>query len=223
MWKKKEGENIGSTRSSFKRPTTRARGVKYPHDDPLVIVPVVANFGASQMLVDIGCFVHILFLDAYLKLRLSQAQIRLVATLMIGFIRVVVSSLGGTSHSNSWKESPTSNKDGGVHNCIQDRDYVGGRTCEDDDPEVYVDDMLIKSRKVLDHAWNLRETFENIRKYQLQLNLEKCIFGVTSGNFSSYMVRQKGIEPNLDKKADIVIKKVHLGSLLNCRRGKTNF
>ncbi|GAA0153828.1 hypothetical protein LIER_11977 [Lithospermum erythrorhizon] len=68
-----------------------------------------------------------------------------------------------------------------------------------------------------------RETFENIRKYQLQLNLEKCIFGVTSGNFSSYMVRQKGIEPNLDKKADIVIKKVHLGSLLNCRRGKTNF
>ena len=36
--------------------------------------------------------------------------------------------------------------------------------------EVYVDDMLMKSRKEELHLDNLRETFDTLRKYQMRLN-----------------------------------------------------
>ncbi|GAA0152449.1 hypothetical protein LIER_10930 [Lithospermum erythrorhizon] len=36
--------------------------------------------------------------------------------------------------------------------------------------EIYVDDMLIKSREVADHEANLRESFENLQKYNMRLN-----------------------------------------------------
>ena len=65
--------------------------------------------------------------------------------------------------------------------------------------EVYVDDMLVKSRKVESHLDNLRETFDTLRKYQMRLNLVKCVFGVSSGKFLGFMVSQQGIEANLEK------------------------
>ncbi|GAA0143735.1 hypothetical protein LIER_35799 [Lithospermum erythrorhizon] len=45
--------------------------------------------------------------------------------------------------------------------------------------EIYVDDMLIKSRKAADHEANLRESFNNLWKYKFRLNPDKCVFGVT--------------------------------------------
>ncbi|GAA0146300.1 hypothetical protein LIER_06291 [Lithospermum erythrorhizon] len=36
--------------------------------------------------------------------------------------------------------------------------------------EIYVDDMLLKNREAQDHEANLRENFENLRKYNLWLN-----------------------------------------------------
>ncbi|GAA0159288.1 hypothetical protein LIER_16102 [Lithospermum erythrorhizon] len=65
--------------------------------------------------------------------------------------------------------------------------------------EIYVDDMLIKSREASDHEANIRESFENLLRYNLRLNLDKCVFGVTSGKFLGYMISQRGIEPNPDK------------------------
>ncbi|GAA0151748.1 hypothetical protein LIER_10402 [Lithospermum erythrorhizon] len=50
-------------------------GIECPHEDPLVITPVIANFEVGQMLVDTGSSIDILFLDAYLKLWMSRAQI----------------------------------------------------------------------------------------------------------------------------------------------------
>ena len=38
--------------------------------------------------------------------------------------------------------------------------------------EVYVDDMLVKSRKAESHLDDLRETFDTLRKYQMRLNSE---------------------------------------------------
>ncbi|GAA0149402.1 hypothetical protein LIER_08583 [Lithospermum erythrorhizon] len=35
--------------------------------------------------------------------------------------------------------------------------------------EIYVDDMLIKSREATDHESNLKESFENLRRYNLRL------------------------------------------------------
>ena len=65
--------------------------------------------------------------------------------------------------------------------------------------EVYVDDMLVKSKEEEDHLDNLKETFNTLRQYSMKLNLPKCAFGVSSGKFLSFMVSQKGIEANLEK------------------------
>ncbi|KAL0345837.1 UNVERIFIED_CONTAM: Transposon Ty3-G Gag-Pol polyprotein [Sesamum radiatum] len=48
--------------------------------------------------------------------------------------------------------------------------------------EVYVDDMLVKSKKAPDHIKDLEETFSVLRKYKLKLNLGKCAFGVQDGS-----------------------------------------
>ena len=60
--------------------------------------------------------------------------------------------------------------------------------------EVYVDDMIVKSKKRDYHDIDLRESFENIRKYKMRLNPAKCSFGVASGKFLGYMLTQRGIE-----------------------------
>ncbi|KAL0451876.1 UNVERIFIED_CONTAM: hypothetical protein Slati_1165700 [Sesamum latifolium] len=62
--------------------------------------------------------------------------------------------------------------------------------------EVYVDNMLIKSKKAADHVKDLEETFSVLRKYKLKLNPAKCAFGVQGGRFLGFMVTQRGIEAN---------------------------
>ena len=67
--------------------------------------------------------------------------------------------------------------------------------------EVYVDDMLVKSREELTHLDNLEETFATFRQYQMKLNSSKCAFGVASGMFLGFMVFERGIEANSSKKS----------------------
>ena len=54
--------------------------------------------------------------------------------------------------------------------------------------EVYIDDMLVKSKEEGDHLKDLEETLKTLRKYQMKLNLSKCAFGVSSGKFLGFMV-----------------------------------
>ena len=54
--------------------------------------------------------------------------------------------------------------------------------------EVYVDDMLVKSKEELAHLDDLEETFATLRKHQMKLNPSKCTFGVASGKFLGFMV-----------------------------------
>ena len=54
--------------------------------------------------------------------------------------------------------------------------------------EVYVDDMLVKSKKELVHLDDLKETFATLKQYQMKLNLNKCVFGVALGKFLGFMV-----------------------------------
>ncbi|XP_075663198.1 uncharacterized protein LOC142632734 [Castanea sativa] len=65
--------------------------------------------------------------------------------------------------------------------------------------EAYIDDMVIKSKKIEDHLIDLQETFSVLRKYKLRLNASKCSFGVGSGKFLGYMITHKGIEVNPDQ------------------------
>ncbi|XP_063938092.1 uncharacterized protein LOC135147953 [Daucus carota subsp. sativus] len=49
--------------------------VKFPHDDPLVITPVIGNSSVKRVLVDNGASVDILFYDAYEKMGYSDTQL----------------------------------------------------------------------------------------------------------------------------------------------------
>ncbi|KAL0402098.1 UNVERIFIED_CONTAM: hypothetical protein Slati_4239700 [Sesamum latifolium] len=62
--------------------------------------------------------------------------------------------------------------------------------------EVYVDDMLVKSKRAGDHVADLEKTFSVLRKYNLKLNPSKCAFGVRGGHFLGFIVIQRGIEAN---------------------------
>ena len=73
--------------------------------------------------------------------------------------------------------------------------------------DVYVDDMLVKSKDEANHLDDLKETFSILRKYNMKLNLAKCVFAIALGKFLGLMVSQRGIEANPDKvKAIIEVK-----------------
>ena len=62
--------------------------------------------------------------------------------------------------------------------------------------EVYIDDMLVKSKLRPDHAAHLQQTFNLLRKYDMKLNPLKCAFEVSADRFLGFMVTQRGIEAN---------------------------
>ena len=65
--------------------------------------------------------------------------------------------------------------------------------------EIYIDDMVVKSKIVSEHLGDLRTIFQILRNHKLRLNAPKCSFGVGSGKFLGYMVTHKGIEVNPDQ------------------------
>jgi hypothetical protein len=46
---------------------------------------------------------------------------------------------------------------------------------------------------------DLRETFDNLHKYQMKLKPKKCVFDVSSGKLLGYMVSAQGINANPKK------------------------
>ena len=62
--------------------------------------------------------------------------------------------------------------------------------------EVYVDDMLVKSKHNNNHVDDLEECFAVLQKYNMKLNPQKCSFGVSSGKFMGFIVYARGIEIN---------------------------
>ena len=65
--------------------------------------------------------------------------------------------------------------------------------------EVYINDMVVKSKVVFEHVGDLGSIFEILRKHKLRLNASKCSFRVGSGKLLGYMVTHRGIEINLDQ------------------------
>ena len=62
------------------------------------------------------------------------------------------------------------------------------------DVEVYVNDMIVKSRDTTDHLATLQRFFERIRQFRLRLKPKKCTFGVTSGKLLGHIISERGIE-----------------------------
>ena len=65
--------------------------------------------------------------------------------------------------------------------------------------EVFVDDMIAKSKIEKENLVNLHNFFERLRKYRLRLNPARCTFGVKSRKLLCYIVSQKGIEVDPNK------------------------
>ena len=65
--------------------------------------------------------------------------------------------------------------------------------------EVYINDIVVKSKVVSEHVEDLENIFEILRKHKLRLNASKCSFGVGSRKFLSYIVTHRGIKVNLDQ------------------------
>ncbi|KAM2162751.1 hypothetical protein ACFX1Q_040507 [Malus domestica] len=87
--------------------------------------------------------------------------------------------------------------------------------------EVYVDDMLVKSKHADQHITKLSETFTILKRYRTRLNSNKCDFGVGSGRFLGFMISQRGIEANLEKiKAILNIKELVTSKDIQSLTGK---
>nr|GEZ83230.1 hypothetical protein [Tanacetum cinerariifolium] len=65
--------------------------------------------------------------------------------------------------------------------------------------DAYVDDMVIKSNDEKVLIADITETFNNLWRINMKLNLKKCSFGVEEGKFLGYMVTSEGIRANPKK------------------------
>ena len=65
--------------------------------------------------------------------------------------------------------------------------------------EVYIDDIVVKSKTRGEHDQHLKEISHLMREYNMKLNSSKCTFGVSADKFLGFMVTQRGIEVNSDQ------------------------
>ena len=65
--------------------------------------------------------------------------------------------------------------------------------------EVYIDDMVVKSKQESRHVEDLQGAFEVLQQHKLRLNVEKCVFSVGAGKFLGYLITNQGIEINPDQ------------------------
>jgi hypothetical protein len=65
--------------------------------------------------------------------------------------------------------------------------------------QVYIDDVVITKRKEESLITDLAETFDNLNRYKLKLNLTKFSFGVSAGQLLGFLVSARGIEVNPEK------------------------
>ncbi|KAK1694864.1 hypothetical protein QYE76_011561 [Lolium multiflorum] len=70
--------------------------------------------------------------------------------------------------------------------------------------QVYIDDVVITSKKGTTLIEDLKETFDNLDKFCLKLNPTKCSFGVPAGELLGFLVSARGIEANPEKIQAIV-------------------
>ena len=62
--------------------------------------------------------------------------------------------------------------------------------------EAYMENVVIKTSHVESLINDLRLTFGNLRTYDIKLNPEKCVFGVSAGKLLGFIISNRGIEAN---------------------------
>jgi hypothetical protein len=56
--------------------------------------------------------------------------------------------------------------------------------------EIYIDDVVVKSTSIGGHLGDLRQVFERTRRFRLKMNLKKCAFSVSAGQFLGFLVHE---------------------------------
>ncbi|KAM2288393.1 hypothetical protein ACFXTI_029274 [Malus domestica] len=70
--------------------------------------------------------------------------------------------------------------------------------------EVYIDDIVVKSKTEEQHLIDLRQALTRMRVHKLKMNPKKCAFGVRVGNFLGFPVHQRGVEVDKNKSRAIM-------------------
>ncbi|CAN6555683.1 unnamed protein product [Malus baccata var. baccata] len=70
--------------------------------------------------------------------------------------------------------------------------------------EVYIDDIMVKSKTEEQHLVDLRRALIRMRIHKLKMNPKKCAFGVRAGNFLGFLVHQRGVEVDKNKSRAIL-------------------
>ncbi|CAN6701118.1 unnamed protein product [Malus baccata var. baccata] len=70
--------------------------------------------------------------------------------------------------------------------------------------EVYIDDIVVKSKIEEQHLVDLRQALIRMRIHKLKMNPKKCAFGVRAGNFLGFLVHQRGVEVDKNKSRAIL-------------------
>jgi hypothetical protein len=68
-----------------------------------------------------------------------------------------------------------------------------------DKMEVYVDDIVVKTKRGSTLVEYLTLVFDKLRATRTKLNPDKCVFGVSTGKLLGFLVSHRGIEANPEK------------------------
>ncbi|CAN6691976.1 unnamed protein product [Malus baccata var. baccata] len=70
--------------------------------------------------------------------------------------------------------------------------------------EVYIDDIMVKSKTEEQHLIDLKQALTRMRIHKLKMNPKKCAFGVRAGIFLGFLVHQRGVEVDKNKSRAIM-------------------
>ena len=57
--------------------------------------------------------------------------------------------------------------------------------------EIYIDDVMVKSKSIEDNVQDLHEVLERARRYGLKMNPHKCAFGVSPEKFLEFIMHER--------------------------------
>jgi hypothetical protein len=80
--------------------------------------------------------------------------------------------------------------------------------------QVYINDIVITTRKEESLIDDLKETFDNLDRYKLKLNPTTCSFGVLARQLLGFLVLTREIEANSEK----ILAILTMGKLAKCMR-----